>query len=578
MKLKKIELENNPVLGDLIIDFTDENDEPIDTIILAGENGSGKTTILDIIYEFSNYRISNNIGEERRVFDIWFSEDDLELLELNENSKRHFQEISSPLVKISFDYSKKHWDQVAIKVEVNGKPQEIRGNALADEKIKKIFKSIYSSAEISFSPKEIRSVTAKKLDEEQNSSVKSSNNLSTEIAQLLIDVKSLDDSDFADWGKKNVGNKVDDVKLEQRIKRFKTAFNFMFPNLELKTIQNVSGNKKVTFEQFGKEVYLEDLSSGEKQIVFRGGFMLKDQQSNKGIVALLDEPEISLHPKWQLKILDFYKRLFKDENGKQTSQIFLATHSPFIIHNFTRNKDKVIILTKNSTGSIDVGKHGSYFGWKKNQIVQEAFRIDNFLEKNSGIPLVITEGKTDAEILRTAWEKLYPGEKQSFLIVPSGIEIDENKRSGNADQTRRTLELISNIADDRKIIGLFDNDGEGNIQYKGLNEKIFESYDVSETHRKHLRKEIYGLLLPVPDHRTIFVDNKDLKQRYLEIEHYFSDSILINENLKGDSILATEVFKIKGDKSNFAQKIKNFDPDGFSNFELIFSKLLSLLR
>ena len=92
------------------------------------------------------------------------------------------------------------------------------------------------------------------------------------------------------------------------------------------------------------EIPIDNLSTGEKQIVYRGCFLLKDVNATNGAFVFIDEPEISLHPKWQMKIMDYYKGIFTDESGQQTSQIFAVTHSPFIIHNDNRSNDKVIIL------------------------------------------------------------------------------------------------------------------------------------------------------------------------------------------------------------------------------------------
>lgn len=60
----------------------------------------------------------------------------------------------------------------------------------------------------------------------------------------------------------------------------------------------------------------------------------------------IDEPEISLHPLWQQKVLDYYKAMFTDAAGVQTSQIFCVTHSPFVIHSNRRRDDKVIVMKR----------------------------------------------------------------------------------------------------------------------------------------------------------------------------------------------------------------------------------------
>ena len=49
MKLAKLVIENNPILGNISLDFRDKKGIVVDNIIFAGENGSGKTTILNII-------------------------------------------------------------------------------------------------------------------------------------------------------------------------------------------------------------------------------------------------------------------------------------------------------------------------------------------------------------------------------------------------------------------------------------------------------------------------------------------------------------------------------------------------
>jgi hypothetical protein len=119
---------------------------------------------------------------------------------------------------------------------------------------------------------------------------------------------------------------------------------------------------------------------------------------------------------------------------------------------------------------------------------------------------------------------------------------------------------------------LFDNDREGNEQFKGLNGKIFEIHSLESIYRKHKEKDIYGLILPVPESRTDFVTNS-ITQRYLVMEHYFSDEILENASVKGDNILTTEIFEIKGNTASVSESINDLDPVDFQNFKQIFEKV-----
>ena len=51
MKIKKIEIKNNKILKDISVDF-EKNGKIIDTIVVAGSNGSGKTTFLESIWNY----------------------------------------------------------------------------------------------------------------------------------------------------------------------------------------------------------------------------------------------------------------------------------------------------------------------------------------------------------------------------------------------------------------------------------------------------------------------------------------------------------------------------------------------
>ncbi len=68
-----------------------------------------------------------------------------------------------------------------------------------------------------------------------------------------------------------------------------------------------------------------NLSSGEKQILILLTYIKYNSNLN---VFIIDEPELSLHPKWQGEFLDAVEKLMPKE-----SQLIIATHSPEIIGN-----------------------------------------------------------------------------------------------------------------------------------------------------------------------------------------------------------------------------------------------------
>lgn len=49
MKFRKVTLSNHPIWGNVNFDFTDAQGHTVDTIIIAGENGTGKVHIAVIV-------------------------------------------------------------------------------------------------------------------------------------------------------------------------------------------------------------------------------------------------------------------------------------------------------------------------------------------------------------------------------------------------------------------------------------------------------------------------------------------------------------------------------------------------
>jgi len=298
MKIRKIKIERNKILGNLELDFTDSNGDVVNNILIAGENGTGKTYLLDLIYKFTNFSIENEKRDEKRTFEIELTEEEVQKLKQNQNTKHILNEpLIDNIFKIDFDFSiTGNWNQVKIRIHIEAGEKTLDGHLFQNEPT--LLKSIFSDAEINYIPEQIRTVTAKDIDLENTNSTRSSKKLATEITQLLIDIQALDSQDFARWGKENLGKPVDESKLDNRLKRFTSAFNYMFPSKKFDRIVNNNNHKSIIFKENDNEMPIENLSSGEKQIVFRGSFLLKDRKSNQGAIILIDEPEISLHPTW----------------------------------------------------------------------------------------------------------------------------------------------------------------------------------------------------------------------------------------------------------------------------------------
>lgn len=431
MKFRKISFRDHSILGDITFDFTDKDGNTVDTIILAGENGCGKSVLLE---ELFNYDTTSLLRNKSGIIEaeIELNESEINFLKKKDSLKNVAKSINNDYIfLIKTDYTNKNTvnQSVVSYHSISGNKVEDSGFILGYNG-KSVFRPIFSDAEISFTPHNINAVTSSNIDEDVVGSIRSAKDLATEITQLLIDIDNLDNSYLAQWVEQNPGIAPPEEVKRHRLKRFTKAFDSMFPNKRFVGIDNVQGHKTVYFEEYGKRMPIEKLSSGEKQIVFRGGFLLRNQKTTEGSVVLVDEPEISLHPKWQLQIMSFLKALFM-RNGQQTSQIIVATHSPFIIHNATRNNDKVIVIKKNNDGVITVCENPEYYSWSEERLVKEAFNVKPLLEDNK--TNVFLEGETDELYFNKAIDVFgIDREKISFKWI--GRNIDKGKTENTGDK------------------------------------------------------------------------------------------------------------------------------------------------
>lgn len=354
MKYRKIGFTNHPILGTVTFDFVNQSTGfPYQNVILAGENGIGKTVLLQFINTFSPQQRRRDVGVVHLEIEV-DDEDIRKLIDKNhETYGKVFSEgdLSNHLFVFDWDgsdTSAQNWG-IGIYTDKDGIEQRKQGYLFTP-----LFRSIFSRAEINFTPKTVKAITALEIDQQDLSQSASSENLSTEIKQLLVDIHTQDALDCQEWIDAHPGVSPPDSVRHSRLHRFTEAFQGMFVSKRLVQVNTRKGSIDVIFEENGKKMSIDVLSSGEKEIVFRGAYLLKDKQKSLGAIALVDEPELSMHPKWEIKILDYYKNLFKDVNGNQLCQLFIATHSVHVLKKALENKtdDLVIMLNRASNGRI----------------------------------------------------------------------------------------------------------------------------------------------------------------------------------------------------------------------------------
>lgn len=337
MKVKRLKFKNHKVLGDLDISFQIDSNNTLDTIVFIGENGTGKTTILREIYNLMDLENMQNSGN--KIF-----------LELEENEKAILKKY--PLEKNNNIIMEEDilYDCIDIKKEVYDF-EDI-------EKDKYKSKVIYLPTEVNFN-------SLKSVDRTFRYKYKFRNEINE---NLISDLPSA------------IANKIyvemimnEDLPARESKEKVCKEVNSVFESMDL-DIEFVGLSKdENTVPIFrnieGKEFDINGLSSGEKQLFLRA-LSLKFLNVNNSII-LIDEPEISLHPRWQRKIVNVY------ENIGENNQIIIATHSPHIIGNVKKEQLRVLKKDKEGTKVMNSDELDETYGKTVESILMEVMGIIN---------------------------------------------------------------------------------------------------------------------------------------------------------------------------------------------------------
>lgn len=177
---------------------------------------------------------------------------------------------------------------------------------------------------------------------------------------------------------------------------------------------------------------------------------------------------------------------------------------------------------------------------------------------------IITEGKTDAELIEHAFMVLTNGEFPYWSINPAGNE------TGGVKELYKTLESAkSTTLEDEIIIGIFDHDEAGISNFNGLSKAIFLPFK-NNIIKKHKDSNVYALILPIPGEKQHYI-NKEQKYNYFEIEHYFPLQTLSDNDILQKTPLEN-IYSIKENKKKeFSKKVrKESSQELFQDFKLLF--------
>lgn len=371
MKLLRLYIHNSGVFQNTLIDFT-HHGEPQDLICLAGVNGSGKTTVMELIFNLINF-INPDLSTQNIFFDrlrpnvlTWteFAQLDVliedKVLSLVLGDKKNIQTNSKYTGKQSFIIENeiksliKYFENNVVKTPEDDKDESIFIKRLTEvQEIKQ-----FSNRRIDRIEKDIVKPLIQKVE-----NIFREEEVTQDILQTMPSVHFFNahDREILDirYGsipqekrKYEIAHRYSPDKddLKKTLIFYDYAHTDKFNDLKdwvnehvlvgksIKRIDRPHFQVVIETSKDKKEHGLELLSSGEESLL-----ILTTQlylRASKNVIFLIDEVDQSLHPEFQERIIRILKQLQRDKD----CQILMSSHSEIIWDAFEERE--IIDLTE----------------------------------------------------------------------------------------------------------------------------------------------------------------------------------------------------------------------------------------
>tara|TARA_R100000306_G_scaffold22765_1_gene26138 strand:- start:1057 stop:2277 length:1221 start_codon:yes stop_codon:yes gene_type:complete len=308
MRIRNLNLTNIGPFKKAELEFISDNTDELPIICITGENGTGKSIIIDAIRALFNGRFQNGIERDITSNDKFEVKSDVVL-----NNKT-----------FSFTATKK-FGKKSNALDTNNMNINRLFVSTLDSNLKKDFIFDYWTSKLSNDSFNISNITSLEIDKYLDNSI-SGIHKNVELTKVISFFDYLKDS--KNKSEKELGQSLYDI-LEDII-------NLSISNGSLSHISRI--NLQPIIKIGNNEISLDKLSSGNLYLIQRFTSLLsqvysvcslndipiKEYKQIKGLL-LIDEAENHLHPKWQKVFLQNIQKLFPN------LQIIVSTHSPFIV-------------------------------------------------------------------------------------------------------------------------------------------------------------------------------------------------------------------------------------------------------
>jgi len=325
MKIRELYIESYKMFRDFKIDFVDSEEKPLDIVVLAGVNGSGKSAILDLIYNFDLYKY-HEAPKANLIY---------------EDDRGHIINRKSKVIRTSEIFPDHNSNEEKKSKHIYFKAGVDDINQIADEFVKTFY---YFLKEKDYRPSEVKTHFDKYMQ-----------------------------------------NIFDGLEIGFQYSHLDKEDNVWFIN------------------QNNEEFQMKELSTGEKTLLSKVLYLYFKDYKDK--VILIDEPELSLHPSWQNRVLKIYKNFAKLNN----CQIIIATHSPHIIG--SAKSESIRLLSKEGDKIEVVDNFSHTYGAKFSQILTDVMGVDYLrvpivAQKLDKVKAMIAQNSFESDEFNQNWQEL----------------------------------------------------------------------------------------------------------------------------------------------------------------------------
>lgn len=157
-----------------------------------------------------------------------------------------------------------------------------------------------------------------------------------------------------------------DIDIDQNSLAANEDLNYIYKLKQYDLVQATS----VVFYKNGKQIVSEEMSSGEFAMLSMV-LSISTAASDSHTLILIDEPELSLHPNWQMTIIDNLDRALKN----QACHLLIATHSHMLVSDLPMNRSSVSQWEKDKDDNLIANRIGeNTYGWSAEEVLLKVFK------------------------------------------------------------------------------------------------------------------------------------------------------------------------------------------------------------